>query len=72
MASLEYAVDHLQLGCPWGWWWATEAAGPTAAISSAPLTPLLSDLVAPIRANLEPGHDLDRAIRHNARSKSPS
>jgi carbonic anhydrase len=39
----------------------------TAALSSAPLTPLLSDLVAPIRGSLEPGHDLNRAIRHNAR-----
>lgn len=66
VASLEYAVDHLQVplvlvvghsGC----------GAVTAALSTDPLTPLLSDLVAPIRASLEPGDDLDRAIRHNAR-----
>lgn len=66
VASLEYAVDHLQVplvlvvghsGC----------GAVTAALSSDPLTPLLSELVAPIRASIEPGDDLARAIRHNAR-----
>jgi len=66
VASLEYAVDHLQVplvlvvghsGC----------GAVTAALSNDPLTPLLSELVAPIRASFEPGDDLDRAIRHNAR-----
>ncbi|MEI6830817.1 MAG: carbonic anhydrase [Synechococcaceae cyanobacterium ELA445] len=66
VASLEYAVDHLQVplvlvvghsGC----------GAVTAALSNDPLTPLLSELVAPIRASFEPGDNLDRAIRHNAR-----
>lgn len=66
VASLEYAVDHL--GVPLVLVVGHSGCGAvTAALSSAPLTPLLSDLVAPIRASLEPGDDLDRAVRHNAR-----
>jgi len=65
VASLEYAVDHLQVplvlvvghsGC----------GAVTAALAADPLTPLLSELVAPIRASFEPGDDLTQAIRHNA------
>lgn len=66
VASLEYAVDHLAVplvlvvghsGC----------GAVTAALASNALTPLLSELVAPIRASLEPGDDLKQAIVHNAR-----
>jgi carbonic anhydrase len=66
VASLEYAVDHFAVplvlvvghsGC----------GAVTAALASAALTPLLSELVAPIRASLEPGDDLKQAIVHNAR-----
>ena len=38
----------------------------TAAMASNPLTPLLEELVAPIRASLEPGADLAQAVRRNA------
>lgn len=66
VASLEYAVDHLQVplvlvvghsGC----------GAVTAAMASDPLTPLLSELVAPIRASLQPGDDLKQAISRNSR-----
>ena len=35
----------------------------TAAMASDPLTPLLEDLVTPIRASLRPGMDLARAVK---------
>jgi carbonic anhydrase len=38
-----------------------------AAISDAPLTPLLEDLVQPIRAQLRSGDDLTQAVERNAR-----
>lgn len=66
IASLEYAIDHLAVplalvvghsGC----------GAVTAALASDPLTPLLSELVAPIRASLQPGDDLQQAITRNAR-----
>ncbi|MCP9850683.1 carbonic anhydrase [Cyanobium sp. Morenito 9A2] len=66
VASLEYAIDHLAVplvlvvghsGC----------GAVTAALGSAPLTPLLSELVAPIRASLQPGDDLQQAVVHNAK-----
>ncbi|MDM7951721.1 MAG: carbonic anhydrase [Cyanobium sp. CZS 25K] len=65
IASLEYAVAELAMplilvmghsGC----------GAVTAAMASAPLTPLLEDLVAPIRATLRPGADLAQAVRTNA------
>ena len=65
VASLEYAVAELAMplilvmghsGC----------GAVTAAMASAPLTPLLEDLVAPIRASLKPGADLAEAVRRNA------
>lgn len=65
IASLEYAVAELAMplilvmghsGC----------GAVTAALASNPLTPLLEELVAPIRANLKPGADLAQAVRTNA------
>ncbi len=65
IASLEYAVAELNVplivvmghsGCG--------AVG--AAMGTASLTPLLEDLVAPIRACLRPGDDLSAAVRANA------
>ncbi|MBM5822104.1 MAG: carbonic anhydrase [Cyanobacteria bacterium K_Offshore_surface_m2_011] len=67
VASLEYAVGELAVplilvmghsGC----------GAVTAAMASNPLTPLLEELVAPIRASLEPGADLAQAVRRNARA----
>ena len=66
IASLEYAVSVLGVrlivvlghsGC----------GAVTAAMGSAPLTPLLETLVAPIRAGLRPGDSLTEAIQGNAR-----
>ena len=65
VASLEYAVELLQVplilvmghsGC----------GAVTAALGKDPLTPLLEELVTPIRAALEPRDDLPRGIQHNA------
>jgi carbonic anhydrase len=65
VASLEYAVAELAVplilvmghsGC----------GAVTAAMARTPLTPLLEELVAPIRANLQPGADLAQAVRRNA------
>ena len=65
IASLEYAVAELQVplivvmghsGC----------GAVKAAQSSEPLTPLLEELVQPIRAVLQPGDSLSQAIRANA------
>ena len=65
IASLEYAVAELAMplilvmghsGC----------GAVTAAMANAPLTPLLEELVAPIRASLKPGADLAQAVRTNA------
>ncbi|MEB3322347.1 MAG: carbonic anhydrase [Synechococcaceae cyanobacterium] len=65
IASLEYAVAELQVplilvmghsGC----------GAVTAAMAADPLTPLLEELVEPIRACLRPGLDLEGAIRANA------
>jgi carbonic anhydrase len=65
IASLEYAVAELAVplilvlghsGC----------GAVTAAMASDPLTPLLEELVAPIRASLRPGADLAAAVRTNA------
>ena len=65
IASLEYAVAELEVplilvlghsGC----------GAVTAAMGDAPLTPLLRELVDPIRACLRPGMDLQAAIEANA------
>lgn len=65
IASLEYAVAELEVplilvmghsGC----------GAVTAAMGTAPLTPLLEELVRPIRASLRPGDDLAAAVRANA------
>jgi len=67
IASLEYAVAELQVplilvlghsGC----------GAVTAAMGDDPLTPLLQELVEPIRACLKPGMDLQAAIEANARA----
>jgi carbonic anhydrase len=67
VASLEYAVAELQVplilvmghsGC----------GAVTAAMGSAPLTPLLEELLTPIRAALRPGLDLAAAVSANARA----
>jgi carbonic anhydrase len=67
IASLEYAVAELAVplivvlghsGC----------GAVTAARASEPLTPLLEELVAPIRATLVPSDDLNQAVRRHARA----
>lgn len=67
IASLEYAVADLDVplilvlghsGC----------GAVTAAMGRQPLTPLLAELVDPIRASLRPGMDLQAAIEANARA----
>jgi carbonic anhydrase len=64
IASMEYAVSVLQVplilvlghsGC----------GAVKAAMASNPLTPLLEDLVKPIRASIKPGEDLTQAIKDN-------
>lgn len=66
VASLEYAVAVLEVplvlvmghsGC----------GAVKAAMASAPLTPLLEDLVKPIRASLQSRDDLTQAVQGNAR-----
>ena len=66
IASLEYAVSVLGVtlvlvmghsGC----------GAVKAAMGTAALTPLLENLVKPIRASLVPGDDLTKAIQGNAR-----
>lgn len=66
IASLEYAVAVLEVplilvlghsGC----------GAVKAAMDSKPLTPLLEDLVKPIRTSLTSGDDLNQAIKGNAR-----
>ena len=65
IASLEYAVAELAVplilvmghsGC----------GAVTAAMATDPLTPLLEELVTPIRASLRPGFDLQKAVKANA------
>ncbi len=66
IASLEYAVAVLNvplimvLGH-------SNCGAVKAARGSEPLTPLLEQLVKPIRASLQPGDDLSQAIKGNAR-----
>jgi carbonic anhydrase len=66
IASLEYAVSHL--GTPLVMVMGHSSCGAVkAAIASDPLTPLLTDLVKPIRASFGPGADLAATIKGNAR-----
>jgi carbonic anhydrase len=67
IASLEYAVAELAVplilvlghsGC----------GAVIAARRARPLTPLLEELVAPIRATLVPGDDLNQAVRRHTRA----
>ncbi len=66
IASLEFAVAALEvplivvIGH-------SSCGAVAAAMGSAPLTPLLEDLVKPIRASLQPNDDLTQAIKGNAR-----
>ena len=71
VASLEYAVAQLQVplilvlghsGC----------GAVRAALSETALTPLLQELVDPIRACLKPGMKLDQAVQANARASAAS
>ena len=71
VASLEYAVAELSVplilvlghsGC----------GAVTAAMGDGPLTPLLQELVDPIRACLRPGMNLQAAIQANARATARS
>ena len=66
VASLEYAISALgtQLVLVMGH---SSCGAVTAARGSDPLTPLLTDLVRPIRASFTPGEDLTAAIQGNAR-----
>lgn len=66
VASLEYAISHLgtQLVLVMGH---SSCGAVKAARGSDPLTPLLTDLVKPIRASFVPGEDLASAIKGNAR-----
>jgi carbonic anhydrase len=66
IASMEYAVAVL--GVPLILVMGHSACGAVkAAMASDPLTPLLEGLVKPIRASLQPGDDLTKAIQGNAR-----
>jgi len=67
IGSLEYAVSVLETplilvmghsGC----------GAVTAAMAKQPLTPLLEDLVKPIRASIQSDDDLTKAVQSNARS----
>lgn len=66
IASLEYAVAVL--GTPLILVIGHSGCGAVkAAMDTAPLTPLLEQLVAPIRASLHSGDDLTTAVQANAR-----
>jgi len=66
IASLEFAVAALEvpLIVVMGH---SSCGAVAAAMGTAPLTPLLEDLVQPIRASLQPNDDLTQAIQGNAR-----
>ena len=65
VASLEYAVE--QLAVPLILVMGHSGCGAVqAAMATAPLTPLLEELVGPIRASLRPGLDLAGAVSANA------
>lgn len=66
VASLEYAVSAL--GTPLILVIGHSGCGAVqAAMDTAPLTPLLEDLVRPIRASIRSGDDLTQAVQANAR-----
>jgi carbonic anhydrase len=65
IASLEYAVAELDVPLIVGMGH-SGCGAVTAAMGTAPLTPLLEELVRPIRASLPPGGDLAAAVRANA------
>jgi carbonic anhydrase len=66
IASLEYAVSVL--GTPLILVIGHSGCGAVkAAMDTAPLTPLLEQLVAPIKASLQSGDDLSKAVQANAR-----
>lgn len=66
VASLEYGVAHL--GIPLVLVVGHSGCGAVkAAMAKDPLTPSLTELVAPIRASLTPGEDLVSAVKANAR-----
>lgn len=66
IASLEYAISQLgtQLVLVMGH---SSCGAVKAALGSDPLTPLLTDLVKPIRASFVPGEDLIASIKGNTR-----
>lgn len=67
IASLEYAVAQLEV--PLIVVMGHQSCGAvTAALSDQPLTPLLEQLVSPIRASLQPGDDLPQAVQSHARA----
>ena len=66
IASLEYGVAVLEV--PLILVIGHSSCGAVkAAMGTEPLTPLLEDLVKPIRESLQPGDDLTKAIQGNAR-----
>jgi len=67
IASMEYAVSVL--GTPLILVLGHSACGAVkAAMASNPLTPLLEDLVKPIRATIKPGEGLEAVIKGNVRA----
>ena len=67
IASMEYAVSVL--GTPLILVMGHSACGAVkAALASNPLTPLLEDLVKPIRASIKPGEGLEAVIKGNVRA----
>ena len=66
IGSLEFGVEHL--GTPLIMVMGHSACGAVqAARNDAPLTPLLEQLVTPIRSSLTAGDDLEAAVKSNAR-----
>ena len=69
IASMEYSVSRL--GCPLIMVMGHSSCGAIdAARRHEPLTPLLDQLVEPIRDNLQPDHNLMESIQANARRTS--
>ena len=67
IASMEYAVSVL--GTPLVLVMGHSACGAVkAAMASNPLTPLLEDLVKPIRSSIKPGEGLEAVIKGNVRA----
>ena len=69
IASMEYSVSNL--GCPLIMVMGHSSCGAVeAARRHEPLTPLLEQLVEPIRDSLQPDHNLMESIQANARRTS--